>query len=65
MELREIIRKAIEIGRQTGFITFDQLNELCPSEFATAEDIETLIAALNAEGIQLTDEASTLSEPSC
>ena len=28
MDLSAIIRKAIEIGSQHGFITFDQLNEL-------------------------------------
>ena len=40
MELRKIIQAAIEIGKRTGFITFDQLNELCPSERVQPEDIE-------------------------
>ena len=31
MKLQDIIRRATEIGSRTGFITFDQLNELCPS----------------------------------
>jgi hypothetical protein len=62
MDRNEIIRKAIEIGRQTGFITFDQLNELCPEKIEP-EDIEALMAALNNEGIQITDEKT--SDPSC
>ena len=31
MDLSAIIRRAIEIGDQHGFITFDQINELMPS----------------------------------
>ncbi len=30
MELQSMIRRAIELGRTAGFITFDQLNELSP-----------------------------------
>ena len=52
MELREFIRRAVETGQQKGFVTFDELNELAPEKFEP-EDIETLLEALNAEGIQL------------
>jgi ClpX C4-type zinc finger/Sigma-70 factor, region 1.1 len=55
MELQKIIQAAIEIGNRTGFITFDQINELCPAE-SEPEDIETLMAALRDEGIQVTDD---------
>jgi hypothetical protein len=64
MELQEIIRRAIEFGRQTGFITFDQLNELCPKE-GEPEDIEALMKALRDEGIQVADGGSQVSDPSC
>jgi hypothetical protein len=65
MELHGIIRRATEIGRRTGSITFDQLNELCPSECSEPEMIEALLAALSDEGIQVTDERSHISNPSC
>jgi hypothetical protein len=41
MDLSAIIRKAIEIGSQHGFITFDQLNELVPpsDEPVATEDL--------------------------
>jgi hypothetical protein len=64
MELQDIIRRAIEIGNRTGFITFDQLNELCPREFGPL-DIEALMAALGDEGIQVTEDESGVSDPSC
>jgi hypothetical protein len=54
MQLGEIIRKAIELGRMHGFVTFDQLNALCPSDrTATAEDIEAVMTALGNEGINV------------
>ena len=64
MELHKIIQAAIEIGKRTGFITFDQLNELCPKQ-GTPEDIEALMSALRDEGIQMTDEGSQGAPPSC
>ncbi len=37
----DIIRKALDLGRMHGFVTFDQLTELCLSEHdGTPEDIE-------------------------
>jgi Sigma-70 factor, region 1.1 len=51
----EIIRKAIELGRMHGFVTFDQLNELLPSDTTAAEDIEALMAALSDEGINVVE----------
>lgn len=57
MRLREIIQKAIEIGGQRGFVTFDQLNESCDGNPKLEPvDIEALMAALNDEGINIIDE---------
>ena len=57
MNLQAIIRAAIEIGEQPGFITFDQLNELILShtDRFEAEDIEALLGALSARGINVTE----------
>jgi hypothetical protein len=57
MDLQKIIQAATEIGKRTGFITFDQLNELCPKE-VEPEDIETLLTALMDEGVQVTDDSN-------
>ena len=51
----EIVRKAIELGRPHGFLTFDQLNELLPSATSTPEEIETLMEALSDEGINVVE----------
>jgi hypothetical protein len=55
MKLAEAIRRAIEIAGPTGSITFDQLNDLVPSDLAS-EDIEALLSALSDQDIQLVEE---------
>ncbi|QIG93865.1 MULTISPECIES: ClpX C4-type zinc finger protein [unclassified Bradyrhizobium] len=65
MDLQTIIQAARRISGRSGFITFDQLNELCPKGLS-ADDVEALLGALKSEGIRLADheeEAST--GPSC
>ena len=53
MDLSAIIRRAIEIGEQHGFITFDQINELLPSSVTRPEEIEALLNALSDRGIDV------------
>jgi len=53
---RDIIRKAIELGRQKGFVTFDELNELLPSTTTAPEDIEDVMTALSEEGINVIED---------
>lgn len=60
MDLQPIISAAIEIGEQSGFITFDQLNELLnehlsPADRLESEDIELVFEALSARGINVTE----------
>jgi hypothetical protein len=57
MDMQTIIQKAIEIGDRSGFVTFDQINALLPSDHdqANPEDIEALFEALSARGINVTE----------
>ena len=55
MKQRDVIRMALELGRPTGVITFDQLNELLPSDKTEPEDIEAVMQALSDEGINLVE----------
>jgi RNA polymerase primary sigma factor len=54
MDLSAIIRRAIEIGKQRGFITFDEINELVPSSVGP-EMIEAFLEALSDQGIDVRD----------
>ena len=55
MRRNEIIRKAIELGQMHGFVTFDQLNERCPSDTMAPEEIEAIMEALRDEGINVVE----------
>jgi RNA polymerase primary sigma factor len=55
MRQHDMIRMALELGRPTGVITFDQLNELLPSDKTEPEDIEAVMQALSDEGINLVE----------
>ena len=56
MELRKLISTAIEIGKRNGTITFDQLNELCPSTSAMPEEIEQVMQTPSDEGIDVVED---------
>lgn len=55
MDWQAIIRQAVEIGDQHGFITFGQINELIPpsAHRLEPEAIEALLDALTAHGINV------------
>ncbi|MBB4372666.1 RNA polymerase primary sigma factor [Bradyrhizobium sp. cir1] len=55
MNRQDAIRMALELGRPTGVITFDQLNDLLPSATITPEDIEAVMQALSDAGINLVE----------
>ena len=61
MPRSDIIRKAVELGRQKGCVTFGELNELWLSTTAAPEDIEPehiedVMAALSEEGINVVED---------
>ena len=52
----DVVRKAIELGRDKGFVTFGELNELLPSTTTSPEYIEAVITALSDEGINVIED---------
>ncbi|MDA9399811.1 RNA polymerase sigma factor region1.1 domain-containing protein [Bradyrhizobium sp. CCBAU 45389] len=56
MDWSEVVRKAAILAEKTGYITFDQLNELMPSTEAEPEDIEAILTALSERGIWIEEE---------
>lgn len=56
---QSMIQRIIELYRQRGFVTFDQLNALLPSATTEPEDIEAIMEALSDEGINVVDEDQT------
>ncbi|MBH5387654.1 MULTISPECIES: RNA polymerase sigma factor region1.1 domain-containing protein [Bradyrhizobium] len=56
MDWSEVVRKAAILAEKTGYVTFDQLNELIPSAEAEPEDIDAILTALSERGIWIEEE---------
>jgi RNA polymerase primary sigma factor len=56
MPWSDIIRKAIELGRDKGFVTFGELDKLLPSTTTSPEYIEAVMEALSDEGINVIED---------
>src|SRR5512139_3211863 len=52
------VKKMIKSAKKRGFVTYDELNDVLPSEEVTSEQIEDILAMLNEMGINVieTDE---------
>jgi DNA-binding Xre family transcriptional regulator len=56
VHVSDIIRRAIEIGERKGWITFDELNQICQGSKVEPEDIERIIQALSDAEVRLEEE---------
>ncbi|MCP3392933.1 RNA polymerase subunit sigma-70 [Bradyrhizobium sp. CCGB12] len=55
MNWSEVVRKAVIMAEMTGYITFDQLNELIPPKMEP-EDVEAILSALSDRDIRIAEE---------
>jgi RNA polymerase primary sigma factor len=51
------IKKLIELGKQKGFLTYEEINDTLPEEVVGSEDIDEVLAALGSENIEIVDSA--------
>ena len=47
------MEKIIALGRQKGFLTYDEVNDLLPENLSSSEEIDKLFELLGNEDIQL------------
>ncbi|NOZ32429.1 MAG: RNA polymerase sigma factor RpoD [Alphaproteobacteria bacterium] len=50
------VKKMIKTAKKRGFVTYEELNEVMPSEEVTSEQIEDVMAMLSDMGINVVDE---------
>src|SRR4051812_23008494 len=53
------VRKMIKVAKKRGYVTFDALNAVLPSESTSPERIEDIMAMLNEMGINTVDSEDT------
>jgi RNA polymerase primary sigma factor len=53
------LEQLVNIGRQQGFLTYEQVSQYLPDEANTAEKLDQLLIALERAGVGIVDEAET------
>ncbi|MFM7622724.1 MAG: RNA polymerase sigma factor RpoD [Alphaproteobacteria bacterium] len=56
LTFEESFKKLRKIGKVKGYITYDQLNDILPSEAFSSEQIDEVIAKIGAAGIDIVDD---------
>ncbi|MFA4842516.1 MAG: RNA polymerase sigma factor RpoD [Candidatus Omnitrophota bacterium] len=68
MAKRELTKKDVEkiiaLGRQKGFLTYDEVNELLPVDLSSSEDMDEVIELLGKEDIQIIESQEDKEAPS-
>src|SRR5215475_3596106 len=49
------VRKMIKVAKKRGYVTYESLNAVLPSEEVTSEQIEDILAMLNEMGINVVE----------
>ena len=49
------VRKMIKLAKKRGYVTYENLNAVLPSEEVTSEQIEDILAMLNEMGINVVE----------
>jgi len=60
---KQEIKKIIALGKQKGFLTYDEVNNLLPDDISSVDEIDQVFDLLGSEDIQIVDneEAKTMS----
>jgi len=49
------VRQLIQVGKEKGYLLYDEVNEALPSEITSAEDMDDLFNAFSTAGIEIVD----------
>ena len=60
--LRRRGKKMIKAAKKRGYVTYDQLNEVMPSEEVTSEQIEDVLAQMNEMGVNVVESEESESD---
>ena len=49
------VRQLINVGKEKGYLLYDEVNEILPSEITSSEELDDLFNAFGAAGIEVVD----------
>ena len=55
------VMELIALGKEKGYLLYDEVNELLPSDIRNSEEIEDILATFGTEGIEVIEESPKLS----
>jgi RNA polymerase primary sigma factor len=47
------IKKLVDAGKEKGYLTYDQVNELIPHDVVSPEDLDDLLTTIGTQGIDV------------
>ncbi|MDD5005668.1 MAG: RNA polymerase sigma factor RpoD [Candidatus Omnitrophica bacterium] len=57
IEIKSDIEKLVALGKQKGYLTYDEVNDILPEELISGDEIDQVFELLNSEDIQVIDTA--------
>ena len=54
-EKHDEVRQLIEIGKEKGYLLYDEVNELLPADITRSDDLDELFTAFGNAGIEVVD----------
>ncbi|MBL8639621.1 MAG: RNA polymerase sigma factor RpoD [Alphaproteobacteria bacterium] len=60
--LEKIVKRLISKGKDQGYVTYDDLNNMLPAEEFSSDQIEDAMSAISESGVQLVDSADDIGE---
>ncbi len=53
------VRNLIALGKERGYLLYDEVNELLPTEVHSSDEIEEVLSAFERNGIAMYEDAAT------
>src|SRR3989337_1771180 len=56
------VKQLISIGKEKGYLLYDEVDELLPADVTSAEDLDDLFSTFSSAGIEVVDSEKTYRE---
>src|ERR671915_1297982 len=56
------VRQLISIGKEKGYLLYEEVNEMLPADITSSEDLDDLFSTFNSAGIEVVDSEKTYRE---
>src|SRR5258706_3626329 len=56
------VRQLIAIGKEKGYLLYDEVNELLPADITSSDELDDLFSTVGSAGIQVVDSGKTYRE---